>query len=1028
MTIAAGGGRRGDLGLTPEELLRECRAAVSERSAARLAPLADPRSLDELDDASIYHPLLAPLSDRVRALAAVAAAVLEERPMSPPEGLGPDSAVAYEDLARWLSPSAPVAEPTAPKGQARVSVLLAGVDGGELATLLLTEVDGPPGIHQDFLRGPLTRFGPEFGEALRAAWACAAPAASSIRWAVISQRTMLPVEVLVGGSIGAGAAVGLRALANDPPAQLDELTVFTGLVEPNGAWRSLLPSDGSDQAYRRKLGALPPDSTLVVPASDVAHLEPLAASLSRSITIVGAASLDDAWAATPYDAFDVAIVHDNIAPELVLELSAGLAAQGLSVWTDLERAAPGADVGAAAAQAVSCARCSAVLISGAAPVGGLVRPDIAAAMKRAAVDPGHRVFLVLGPGCPAPFDPTVLPPALSTRLWVDLRRVSDPTTMRELLGRAVRGEGLGVVGPPSDECPYLGLLPFDEGDASRFFGRDADIQRLLEKLSAARLLTVFGLSGSGKSSLVRAGLAGVLRSRGVDDVVVVTPGASPLRVLGQAAALEPALLIVDQGEELFTLGAGDDERTAVFDLLLSVRSQVVLVMRSDFFPRLEEHPAMALQVATHQYLVAPLGSAELRIAIEEPAARAGLHLQPGLVNRLLEEAAAEPRAAMSLVQYTLVRLWEARQGATLTHAAYDALGGVRGALASRAEQLWGELTPAEQRAAKALLSRLVAVDDEIISRRPVGAEELGRVAGAGAEGLVERLVQERLLVVDDADQLNLAHEALIQHWPMLREHIESDRAEMILAQQTERDALRWEQAGRDEALLYRGSRLLQCEQWLTQEPLGSPGDVVVDFVAAGMALQAVERRTRRRRRVRAVGAALAASVVTAFATGRIWDRVFEQAAKRSARRPVAPVMVDGTVRQIELRRVSWGEYQRCVDYSRCRRAYASGEAPEAAAIVEPFAAFEYCTWIGRRMITFAEYSAMVGGPFDLTDLDWTSTPQSPASTDVWTPEANVARLTAAMTTSVAGAAPSAVPSFDMPNRVKPLTGFRCAVR
>jgi hypothetical protein len=265
--------------------------------------------------------------------------------------------------------------------------------------------------------------------------------------------------------------------------------------------------------------------------------------------------------------------------------------------------------------------------------------------------------MVVLPGGPDPFDPALA--SLVDRPLVDLRAgLEDPHAPDDLLrplGALPRPAA--AVGPPL-VCPYRGLEPFNEEDAALFFGRDEDVARLRAKLRRTRFLAVLGASGSGKSSLVRAGLVPALRAADPDlRVAVLSPGAAPLSALSAAAeglapdapspedlrrdarALEAAvgrsgsaLIVVDQFEEAFSLAPDVGDRRAFIESLLYAATAaggatiVVLAMRSDFYPRLAEHSQLRALVAAQQYLVGPLEKEGLRHAIEEPARRTGLDL------------------------------------------------------------------------------------------------------------------------------------------------------------------------------------------------------------------------------------------------------------------------------------------------------------------------------------------------------------------------------------------------------------------
>jgi len=307
-------------------------------------------------------------------------------------------------------------------------------------------------------------------------------------------------------------------------------------------------------------------------------------------------------------------------------------------------------------------------------------------------DPEFRLFLVLLPGLPERFDAAGLLPFLRMRTWVDYRRGLDDERAFHGFVSAVKGLPLGPavpIEPSSEACPYRGLEVFGEEHAEFFFGRDADVQRLLEKLKGTRFLAVLGASGSGKSSLVRAGLIPALKrigaTAGAWEIVLFRPGAHPIETLaaqllrlggdapmqqtvdglvadprtlhlaaalalGKRAADTCVLFVVDQFEEVFTLCRGEEERDAFFGNLLygasipDGRSGVLLTMRADFYHRCGAHPELAQQLAANQYLVSSLQREGLRQAIEEPARRVGLSFEPGLVATILDDVAHQPGA------------------------------------------------------------------------------------------------------------------------------------------------------------------------------------------------------------------------------------------------------------------------------------------------------------------------------------------------------------------------------------------------
>jgi WD40 repeat protein/DNA-binding SARP family transcriptional activator len=364
---------------------------------------------------------------------------------------------------------------------------------------------------------------------------------------------------------------------------------------------------------------------------------------------------------------------------------------------------------------------------------------------------------------------------------------------------------------PSQVCPYLGLVPYDVGDADGFFGRDADVSECLRRLAEAGVLAVVGPSGSGKSSVVRAGIAAALRRDG-RQVVVVTPGARPTDALTVPGSRQGSVLVVDQCEEAVTLCTDAAEREAFFAALAdhAERAPLVVALRADRLGGLSAHPGVARIVERGLFLLQAMGEGDLRAAIEGPARQAGLRLEPGLVDLLVREVEGEP-GALPLLSHALRQTWQRREGRTLTVAGYQASGGIRGAVAQSAEQLY-EGASAEQRPMlRDLLLRLVAPSPD---GEPVRSRVPRRVVAADPEHerIVEQLVSARL-VTSDQDVVELAHEALARAWPRLRGWLDDDVEGQRIWRHVSAAAESWDAMGRPASELYRGVRLDQAVEW-----------------------------------------------------------------------------------------------------------------------------------------------------------------------------------------------------------------------
>jgi WD40 repeat protein len=443
------------------------------------------------------------------------------------------------------------------------------------------------------------------------------------------------------------------------------------------------------------------------------------------------------------------------------------------------------------------------------------------------------------------------------------------------LQEARRRAELGVEHEGLVVCPFKGLVSFDAADAEYFFGRERLVAELVARLVGAPLLGVVGPSGSGKSSVVRAGLlpavaGGVLPGSDEWSQVIIRPGEHPLQELAGAVdgvrADRRVLLVVDQFEETFTVCRDERERAAFIAALVGVPSDqssgrvLVLAVRADFYGRCAVYPALSDLLGTHHVLVGPMRRGELRRAIELPAQRAGLEVEPDLVDALVSDVEDEP-GALPLLSSALLELWQGRDGRYLRHAAYERSGGVRGAVARLAEAAFARLDPAEQAIARTVLLRLAgAAAGGAPVRRRVELAELEGQGGEQLERVVEVLAEGRLITISAAT-VEVAHEALLSEWPRLRGWLEED-AEGRRVQRRLADAARdWDERGRDPGDVYRGARLAAALEWRTgrEQELNQTERAFLDASRAAAG--------RAQRRLRMVLAAVAALLAVAVAGG-----------------------------------------------------------------------------------------------------------------------------------------------------------------
>jgi WD40 repeat protein len=485
--------------------------------------------------------------------------------------------------------------------------------------------------------------------------------------------------------------------------------------------------------------------------------------------------------------------------------------------------------------------------------------------------------------------------------------------------------------------PYRSLAPFREEDADFFCGRESLAAELLaaaaHRLTDPRPLLVLGPSGSGKSSLLRAGLlAGVRRDGlgGSDSIAwprivpVVTPREHPVRELAgrlapddptaaqrliaepeTAAQLvdalladrpgQPLLLVVDQLEELFTLCSDDDERerTAFVRALTAiaaprpdatVRAVVVAALRADFYGQAIAYPELAGLVRGPQVLVGPMTREQLRLAIERPAERAGLELGDGLAELLLHELGAfrpqgpEP-GSLPLLSHVLWETWRKREGKRLTVRGYRASGAIGGAIAKTADGMYRDLDEAGQQAVRGVLLRLVRVGDGTPdTARPVDRGELLPGMDSGpTERALQALAAARLVTVD-RDVVRVSHEALLHSWPRLHAWINDDRAALVVRQQLADAVQAWLHGGRDRGDLYGRKRLANVRTTVAQSPGGAIAPLEREFLAAS----AREVRTRQ------VQVGLAAVLVVLLGVGGVV--AFQQRARADQQRARAELL------------------------------------------------------------------------------------------------------------------------------------------
>jgi WD40 repeat protein len=432
---------------------------------------------------------------------------------------------------------------------------------------------------------------------------------------------------------------------------------------------------------------------------------------------------------------------------------------------------------------------------------------------------------------------------------------ADMQRWQAALGRVRRAPGPRRADAPA---PYRGLESFQPEDAGWFFGRDELTDLLVEQLRQYDgPLMVVGPSGSGKSSLLRAGLIPALQSGALGPgdwpLVLVTPGAHPIQELAVHLDHQPggrSIIVVDQFEEVFTACQGEDERAAFIKALCTDPALVVVGLRADFYDRALRYPALVRALDRHQVLVGPMTTEQVRSAITGPAGKAGLEIEDGLVEILLRDLGLTADGALPLLSYALLATWEHSHGGKLTVADYLDTGGINGAVASSADKVYNELTREQQDQARQIFIRLVHIaDDTADTRRRVPRSELVFPLGE-PQSVLDSFIEKRLITAG-TDDVEIAHDALLQAWPLLREWIDSARAGVPIHRQLTGAAEAWRESDHDPETLYSGGRLAAAEDWAGQP--GHARDLNIlerDFLDASGQRRHAEERTARRRTLR----------------------------------------------------------------------------------------------------------------------------------------------------------------------------------
>jgi WD domain, G-beta repeat len=567
-----------------------------------------------------------------------------------------------------------------------------------------------------------------------------------------------------------------------------------------------------------------------------------------------------------------------------------------------------------------------------------------AAIERRVQDSGRRfrVIPVLLPGAKRA-ERSSLPTFLAATTWVEFPdSLDDPAAFHRLVC-GIRGlepgAGLGQA-IYEGQCPYRGLRVFDVDDAPFFFGREALVQWLLNELRPAaegqpinRFLAIVGSSGSGKSSVARAGLVAALRRDDIStssrwSVAICRPGSDPLESLavalsraGNVGQGAPALaeliaefqknektlhliarqsfpenapdmrlvVVVDQFEEVFTLCRKEELREALVRNLLYAakvaqgQTLVILTMRADFYGKCAANAELAAAFSDHHILVGPMTDDELRLAIERPIQLVGCELEAGLVDLLVQDVRRQP-GALPLLQHALLGLWNKREGRNLTVKAYQEIGKLEGALQRRADTTLKAFSQVEQELCRRMFLRLTQPGEGTEdTKRRASMQELLSLSGKSTaeEDIIQKLADASLLTTEgdlthkDAF-VEVAHEALIRNWPRLRQWLDEDRAGLRLHHRISEAAQEWQRSNKEEGMLYRGARLTQAQEWRERNE-AELNLIEREFLDASIAeRQKLERLQRQRQRL-LVGATILFGVLFIGASGAaifgFWQKI-----------------------------------------------------------------------------------------------------------------------------------------------------------
>ena len=647
--------------------------------------------------------------------------------------------------------------------------------------------------------------------------------------------------------------------------------------------------------------------------------------------------------------FKVFLSHNNTDKTAVEELAKRLVDEGIEPWLDKWNIIPGEPWHEALEEALnSCDSC--VVFIGPSGIGPWQNEEMRAAIdRRVGESKGNfRVIPVLLPSAERE-ERSRLPSLLVASTWVEFKHTLEDQDAFHRLVCGIKGiepgPGIGQI-VAEGVCPYRGLQFFDVDHAPFYFGREALIGWLLNeiKLTPAlkkenRFLGIVGPSGCGKSSLARAGLIASLKNNAIKDsskwpIAIFRPGTAPLENL--AIALSSAInsnnsdamsvlrlieamradkrglhltsllamrdmspdsrlvLLVDQFEELFSFVHDEQLRESIIENLFYPTSInegkiiVILTLRSDFYSECVHYPALAAALSEHQILIGPMTDHELLMAIEKPAFLVGCEYEAGLSEAILQDIKMQP-GGLPFLQYSLLRLWDNREGRKLTHEAYKNIGRVQGALEQHAEEVYNRLNQEEKNLCRRILLRLTQTGHSAdVVKCQAKLTEI--ISNEKEKSKIEPIINllagpdVRLLTIESNIEdkheriIEISHEAIIKGWKRLNNWLDEDKEFLLWRQRLRTALIEWRRTNHDDSSLLRGIQLNEGERWFMERP-DELNEDEREFIQKSINLRKHLRSARNRLRRRITFSLVTGLVVTlilASVAGVFWKRAKNQ--------------------------------------------------------------------------------------------------------------------------------------------------------